>query len=307
LEKGKKQSKEDIKKQRWVIELKYWVSNPSESVEDGLVSCLHTTGSSKQPIKGFKFPLLVTPAIATCFLANHGTIAWQAGITIITSEQDGQGKHVKVAHLLGKYSYDVLANTAQPILNYGLSYLQDSTLLVIQNNIDAEDDKDTEHEGLPVPWKAFINSYAQPFQKFFMTEPIDRGHAHQKVLVDAMQWKSIEQTGRLLYNPTTKEILGVSWQTIDRKEVKKEICNVGVVQFLASSTLEMFPVVVLGGGDTEWVACALGKVNMAGAHCIHCRRSKKDFHLGRGEPWTLASIAAMSWTICDKILPAAAG
>jgi hypothetical protein len=54
-----------------------------------------------------------------------------------------------VAHLLGKDLYDVLANTAQPLLNYGLSYLQDSALLVIQNNIDAENDEDIEHEGLP--------------------------------------------------------------------------------------------------------------------------------------------------------------
>jgi hypothetical protein len=56
----------------------------------------------------------------------------------------------------------------------------------------------------------------------------------------------------------------------------------------------MFSVVVLGGGDTKWVACALGKENMAGAHCNHCRWSKKDFHLRRAEPWTLASIAAVS-------------
>jgi hypothetical protein len=33
-EKGKKQSEEDIKKRRRVIELKYWVSNPFESAED---------------------------------------------------------------------------------------------------------------------------------------------------------------------------------------------------------------------------------------------------------------------------------
>jgi hypothetical protein len=228
-EKGKKQSEEDIKKWRRVIELKYWVSNPLESVEDELLSHLHTTGNSEQPIQGIKFPLLDTPAIATCFLANHGNIAWQARITIIASEQDGQGKHVKVAHLLGKDSYDVLANTAQPLLNYGLSYLQDSALLVIQNNVDAENDEDIKHKGLLVPRKAFINSYAQPFQKFFMTEPIDRGHAHQKVLVNSMQWKSIEQTGRLVYNPTTREILAVSWQNIDQEEVKKEFRDGGIL------------------------------------------------------------------------------
>jgi hypothetical protein len=174
-EKGRKQLEEDIKKRSRVVELKYWVSNPLESVEDELLRFLQ---NSEQPIKGFKFPLLGTPAITMCFLADHGNIAWGAGITVIASEQDGQGGHVKVAHLLGQDSYDVLASTAQPILNYGLSYLQDSALLVIRNNVDAENEEDIEHEGLLVPWKAFINSYAQPFQKFFMTQPIDQGNAH---------------------------------------------------------------------------------------------------------------------------------
>jgi hypothetical protein len=69
----------------------------------------------------------------------------------------------------------------------------------------------------------------------------------------------------------------------------------------------MYPIVLLGGGDTEWVACALGKENMTGAHCNHCWRSKKDFHLGRGELWTLALLAAMARTFRDEILPAATG
>jgi hypothetical protein len=101
--------------------------------------------------------------------------------------------------------------------------------------------------------------------------------------------------------------LGVLWQNNDREEAKKEFCDGGVIQFLASSTLEMFPVVVLGGRDTEWVACALGKESMAGAHCNHCQRSKKDFHLGRRELWTLALLAATVLTFQDEILPAAAG
>jgi hypothetical protein len=140
-----------------------------------------------------------------------------------------------------------------------------------------------EHKGLLVSCKAVINSYALPFQKFFMSEPIDRGHAQQKVLVDSMQWKCIEQTGRLLLNATNNAITGVSWQNINSEEVRKEFCDGGVVPFLASSTLEIFPVVVLGGGDTEWVACALGKENMAGAHCNH----KKLPAVQEGfSPWT---------------------
>jgi hypothetical protein len=303
-ERGKKMSEDDIKKRRRNIEIKYWVSNPLEAAEDELIGRLH---GNKQPINGFTFPLLNTPAIVACFLADHGNIAWRAGLTIIASDDDGQGEPVKVSHLLGKDSYDVLCHTAQPLLNEGLAYLQDSALLIIRNNTDAENPEDIQQECMLVPRKAFINSYAQPFSKFFMSQPIDRGDDNQKVLIDSMSWKTTEQSGGLIYNSTTKLISGVSWQNDDREEVKKEFRDGRSVWFSASSTLEMYPFVVLGGGDTEWVACALGKENMAGAHCNHCRRSKKDFHLGRGELWTLASIAATARTFRDEILPAAAG
>jgi hypothetical protein len=115
-----------------------------------------------------------------------------------------------------------------------------------------------------------------------MTEPADH----------SSDWKSTEQSARLLHNPAIEEITGVSWQNVDREEVKKELRDGGSVAFSASSTLEMHPVVVLGGGDAEWVSCALGKENLAGAHCNHCNRATKDFHLGRRELWTLASLAA---------------
>jgi hypothetical protein len=53
---------------------------------------------------GFEFPLLDGPAIPICFLADHGNVAWRAGLTIMGSKADGQGGHVKRAHLLGKDS-----------------------------------------------------------------------------------------------------------------------------------------------------------------------------------------------------------
>ncbi len=185
-QKGKKQSEHDIKKRRRFISIKYWVSNPFEAVEDELI-CRLKTDNNQLAIQGFKFPLLDTPAIATCFLADHGNIAWRAGLTIIASENDGQGKPVKVAHLLGKDSYDILLKTAQPILDKGLRHLQDCALLVIRNNVRAENDEDIQQECLLVPRKAFINSYAQPFQKFFMTDPVDKGNEHQKVLIDCKE------------------------------------------------------------------------------------------------------------------------
>jgi hypothetical protein len=119
------------------------------------------TDNNQLAIQGFKFPLLDTPAIATCFLADHGNIAWRAGLTIIASENEGQGEPVKVAHLLGKDSYDILLKKAQPILDEGIRHLQDCAL----NNVGAENDEDIQQECLLVPRKAFINSYAQPFYR----------------------------------------------------------------------------------------------------------------------------------------------
>jgi hypothetical protein len=76
---------------------------------------------------GFKFLLLDNVAIAMCFLADHGNVvAWRAGLTIIGSKSDGQGKPVKLAHLLGKDSYNVLENTVNHDLRKGLSLLQAS-------------------------------------------------------------------------------------------------------------------------------------------------------------------------------------
>jgi hypothetical protein len=114
-----------------------------------------------------------------------------------------------------------------------------------------------------------------------------------------LEWKSIvlQQSGSLLYDPTSKEISGILWEYIDQEEVKKEFRHGCVVCFSASSTLEMYLMAVLGGGDTEWVACALGKEYMTGAHCNHCRGSKNNFHLGRRrELWTLALLVAMART-----------
>ncbi len=88
------------------------------------------------------------------------------------------------------------------------------------------------------PRKAFMNSYAQPFQKFFMMEQIEKGTVHQKVLINSLEWKTIEQSGTLLYNPTAKAISGVSWQNLDWEEVKTKFwCDGHVVGFSATSTL----------------------------------------------------------------------
>jgi hypothetical protein len=125
---GKKESDDDIKSRRCDITMRYWVSDPLlAEVEDQLITRLR--GGKR--IWGFQFPLLDVLAIPMCFLADHGNVAWRAGLTIVGSETDGQGEPVKLAHLLGKDSYNVLENTVNPDLPMGFKLLQSLPLLVV--------------------------------------------------------------------------------------------------------------------------------------------------------------------------------
>ena len=84
---GKKESDDDKKGRRRDITVKYWVSDPLLAAEDELITRIR---GGKQ-ISGFQFPLLDGLAIPMCFLADHGNVAWRAGLTIVGSETDGQG------------------------------------------------------------------------------------------------------------------------------------------------------------------------------------------------------------------------
>jgi hypothetical protein len=119
-----------------------------------------------------------------------------------------------------------------------------------------------------------------------------------------MQWKSIEQRGSLLYDTTTKEILGVLWQSIDQEEVKQEFHDGHSVRFLASRTLDMHLFVVFGGGDTAWVACAPGNCPLQPLQVALQKRHS---------PWARRTLDAdviggdSIYLHCDEIIPVATG
>ena len=96
----------------------------------------------------------------------------------------------------------------------------------------------------------------------------------------------IPQSGSFLYDDSEQVIRGVTWQVTSREDVTKEFRDKRKVEFDVNTKVNLYPIILLGGGDTEWVACAIGKENMAGQHCNHCQRSQKDFIQGPGEPWT---------------------
>jgi hypothetical protein len=116
-------------------------------------------------------------------------------------------------------------------------------------------------------------------------EPLnDRGNENHKLLVENDSWDEIGQTGSFIFNSDDNSIIGVSWQVSSREDVTKEFRDGKKVELIPNTIVELYLIILLGGGDTEWVSCAKGKENMAGQRCNHCQRSQKDFIEGLGEP-----------------------
>jgi hypothetical protein len=247
------------KKESDDITVKYWVSDPLLAAEDELITRLR----GEKQITGFEFPLLDVPAIPMIFLADHGNVAWRARLTIVGSEADGHGGPVKLAHLLGKDSYDILEKTVNPDLRKAFDLLQASSLLVVGVG--------KVKECLLVPRNAFINALAIPIPGFFVEPPKDNGNDNQKLLVESNSWNEIRQTGYFIFDKVEKAISGVGWQVSSRKHMMKEFRDGRKIEFDVGTTVKLFPIVLLGGGDTEWVSCDIGKENMAGQHCNHCQ------------------------------------
>jgi hypothetical protein len=88
--------------------------------------------------------------------------------------------------------------------------------------------------------------------------------------------------------------------------VVKELRDGRKIELDVYTTVELYHILLLGSGDTEWVSCAIGKESMAGQHCNHCQRSAKDFIQGLGEPWTIEKIKTAAGHYQNRLLPAAA-
>jgi hypothetical protein len=117
-----------------------------------------------------------------CFLADHGKVIWKAGLNIMGSETDGQGEPVKLAHLLGKDSYNVLfENTVNPDLQKSFMLLQSSSLLVASNG--------KVKECILVPRNAFIDALTLTILDFHMELTNGSGEENQKLLEDSDCWE----------------------------------------------------------------------------------------------------------------------
>jgi hypothetical protein len=152
-------------------------------------------------------------------------------------------------------------------------------------------------------YKCIVTTYP----RFFFSEPPkDNGNANLKLLVENSSWDEIPQTGYFTSNKVEETISGVGWQVSSQEDVVKEFRDGRKIELDVYTTVELYPILLLGGGDTEWVSCAIGKENMAGQHCNHCQRSTQDFIQGLGEPWTIEKIKTAADHYQNRLLPAAA-
>jgi hypothetical protein len=199
---------------------------------------------------------------------------------------------------LGKDSYDVLEKTVNPDLRKSSKLLQASSLLVVGVG--------KVKECLLVPRNAFTNALALSIPGYFMEPPKDNGNDNQKLLVKNNSWNEIRQTGYFIFDKVEKAISVVGWQASSQKHMTKEFRDGRKIKFDVGATVELFPIILPGGGDTEWVSCTIGKENMAGQHCNHCQRSTKDFIRGLGEPWTIKKLENAADHYQNRFISAAA-
>jgi hypothetical protein len=98
-----------------------------------------------------------------------------------------------------------------------------------------------------------------------------------------MLWKTLAK----VHDATAKDILGVAWQNAEHEKVQVDFPRPAPFS-LTDARLKVFPLVVLGGGDTQWISCALGKEICDGVACDHC--TQKHLGDGVGELWWLESL-----------------
>jgi hypothetical protein len=98
-----------------------------------------------------EFPLAEQNCIATLFLADHGNVAWRAGLALTLDKDDGQGEVTPVARLLAKDKHSLLKESGiAAVLDKGTAKPQASALLVVTN------DSGVSEAALVVPRKAFV-------------------------------------------------------------------------------------------------------------------------------------------------------
>jgi hypothetical protein len=163
-------------------------------------------------------------------------------------------------------------------------------LLVVTNDSGAS-------EAAMVPRKAFVDAVAEPFEQLFLETSVDSGDIDQNAIIEGT-WDALENTGSLVCDAAAKEIRGVAWQNAEHETVQVDFQR--TVPFsLTDAKSKVFPVVVLGGGDTQWISCALGKESHDDVACDHCKQ--KHLGDGIGELWTLESLKEAAATF-DGIL-----
>jgi hypothetical protein len=192
-----------------------------------------------------------------------------------------------------------LEKTVNPDLQKGFNLLQASSLLVVGFG--------KVKECSLVPRNAFISALSLPIAGFFLEPPKNNWNDNQKLLVENSSWDEILQTGYFTFNKFEKAISWVGWEVSLWEDVVKEFRDGRKIDWDAYTTVELYPILLLGGGDTKWVSCAIGKENMARQHHYnHCQQSTKDFIQGLGEPWPIKKIKTLAGHYQNRLLPAAA-
>ncbi len=280
--KGKKESPEDTMNGSKQLTVPYWVTSMYEVAQKELCSRVCEAPTT---CRGMKFPLCDTKCLAVVFLADHGNTAFRAGITLVADDKSGPGDFKKVAHLRAKESVLMLQNTFLNDLVVGIEQLQGSVAVIVEREDQAT--------ALFGPRDAFVGADAAPFQGVeLLSEIRDRGNEFQKLFVDNDKYASTPKSARFLIEEEEDTVTGqpkttiiaITWESPEGTVVREFEES---IIFDNKTKFRVLPLVVLGSGDHEWQAIAVGKENYSSKWCTYCDRRCGHLGEGRGEPWTL--------------------
>jgi hypothetical protein len=133
---GKKSCAQDVTAQARDVTVNHCTSCPHEAAQKELMA----RASLGEKAEGMEFPRTDQNCIAMSFLADHGNVAWRAGLTLMSDEDDGQGKVTPVAHLLAEDEQSLLKELGiAAVPDKGTAKLQASALLVVTNDSGASE------------------------------------------------------------------------------------------------------------------------------------------------------------------------
>ena len=195
-------------------------------------------------------------------LGDHRNAAFCQAMTVLAKDRCTAGTVVITARILEHKNFDLFGRTISPILNAGISRLQDTACIVVQSVF--------EPQVIPVPYMAAKNS-RHPVD---LSQPLfPNMKSHSDFVVTSTD--TTDQTeiieGSLQLNEENGLLLTFSWlYRLDGLVHTDILCLEDTIKSYNVCSITCHPTVIIGIGDIPYQVFMLEKLNIESVHCNYC-------------------------------------